>query len=133
RWKFDPKPLSRLQINVEHVVRRLLYGQLTRFCTMHYLVDIDSPLLCHCRDVWSEAHQSTSPDRLVKCMTRRQTVSQGKLGDFFALHVSRGTGNHNQPFRLRLLHLPKLCRKVVAGPQPKPRESNSKLRRGFVQ
>src|SRR6516225_11450488 len=96
---------------------------------MYYLVDIDSPLLCHRRDVWSEAHQSTSSDRLVKCMTRRQTVSQGKLGNFLALHVSQYAGNDNQPFRLRLLHLTKLYRKVVIRSQPKSRER----KRGFVQ
>src|SRR5215472_12850967 len=100
---------------------------------MYYLVDIDSPLLCHRRDVWSETHQSTSPDRLVKCMTRRQTVSQSKLGNFLALHVSQGAGNDNHASGIRLLHLTKLFRKVVTWPQPKPREGNSKLRRGFVQ
>jgi hypothetical protein len=52
----DAKPLGRLKINVEHIVRRLLYRQLTGLCTMYYLVDIGSPLLCHRRDVWSEAH-----------------------------------------------------------------------------
>src|SRR6266576_5805991 len=71
RWNLDPKLLGGSKIDPEHVLRGLLYRQFTGFCTVYDLVNIDSSVLCHRRDVRSEAYQSTGPDRLVKCVTRR--------------------------------------------------------------